>query len=62
MKPKKNTATKRKRIYRREEEIQTTVYLCFKGKRYCVTASNEFDEGNRYVLHLKAIAYKELPF
>lgn len=62
MKPKNNKPTKRKRIYRREEEIQTTVYLYFKGKRYCVTNSSELEEGNRFVLNLKAIAYKGLPF
>ena len=62
MKPKKNKATKRKRIYRRVEEIQTTVYLNFNGKRYCVTAHSEQEEGNRFVLNLKAIAYNGLPF
>ena len=62
MKPKNNKPKKRKRIYRREEHIQTTLYLYFNGRQYCVTKHSELEEGNRFVLNLQAIAYKELPF
>ena len=61
-KPKKSKATKRKRTYHIHKDIQTTLYLNLNGLRYCVTEHQEFEEPNRFILTLKAIAYKELGF